>query len=959
MKPSKLRTIVLSVVFASLCYTAHAAPAISSVSGTFGKGQTIRISGSGFGSKSPAAPYIWADFENGSNPSSLGQKTNWDGVQSLSWSTEGYAGSHGMKASDGNGDWALRSDYSSWTSENQHVYIFKKQKANFLVTSDTQNWKIWRMWPPNSQGNYPDLYIAAHNGRAYVEDIGTESGYWGNFRTTSTNWTTEEIIFRASSAINLKDGLLTYRLDGQQLSSGSVLTRSSAAPAYMSQNYVVHQVLANAGMWSPAWSSNNRVWVDDVYVDTTWSRVMLGDAATFSSCRTLDIQIPQAWSDTGVTLVGNTDSFASGARAYVYVFDKDNNVNAAGYPVTIGQGSTVSNTAPSVNAGAAATVTVGAPLSLSGTVTDDGLPNPPGHTTVAWSSISGPAAPTISEPTLLSTDVRFPVAGVYVLQLTANDGALSASATKTVTVTPATGNVAPIVNAGSNLTVTLPATANLAGSATDDGLPAGSSLSYAWTVISGPGTVGFGNINAPVTWASFSDPGTYVLQLTASDSALSSSAQVTVTVQPVAVSNSGTPTVASVTGRLTIGGQLTINGNSFGTKNPAAPYVWADFENGIQPSSLGQKRSWDEVQNFAWSTEGYGGSHGVKADDGSGTWTLRADFNDWTADGQKAYMFKKEKQNFVITSTSQNWKIWRMWPASQAYPDVYAASNNGRVYVENIGTESGFWGDFKQNTTDWSTVETIFQASSGPGVKDGLYVLRYDGVEKARGSLITRSSAAPATMQWNYVVHGVAANKGGWSPAWNDNNRMWADDVYVDTTWSRVMLGESPTYAACNQLEVQIPSAWSNNSITVWARPGRFTKGQHVYLYVFDSNGNVNADGYPVMVDQSGIGSLVNGGDPGEAGIDEPVHNVFNPARGENAALSYVLKQPGSVRMTIYDRGGHKIKELNGDERLEGAHTIAWDGRNDEGSLVASGIYIAISKGSDGSHGRQKVAVIK
>ena len=55
-------------------------------------------------------------------------------------------------------------------------------------------------------------------------------------------------------------------------------------------------------------------------------------------------------------------------------------------------------------------------------------------------------------------------------------------------------------------------------------------MTYAWTKVSGPGTVTFANASAIDTTATFSAIGTYVLQLAASDSVLQASDTVTVTV---------------------------------------------------------------------------------------------------------------------------------------------------------------------------------------------------------------------------------------------------------------------------------------------------------------------------------------------------------------------------------------------------------------------------------------------
>jgi hypothetical protein len=95
-------------------------------------------------------------------------------------------------------------------------------------------------------------------------------------------------------------------------------------------------------------------------------------------------------------------------------------------------------------------------------------------------------------------------------------------------------NQPPLVNAGVDQTITLPDGAALSGTATDDGLPAGSTLTVTWTRTSGPGTVTFADPNAVSTTASFSEAGTYILRLTASDTASSSYDEVQITVSPEA-----------------------------------------------------------------------------------------------------------------------------------------------------------------------------------------------------------------------------------------------------------------------------------------------------------------------------------------------------------------------------------------------------------------------------------------
>lgn len=186
------------------------------------------------------------------------------------------------------------------------------------------------------------------------------------------------------------------------------------------------------------------------------------------------------------------------------------------------------NRAPVVNAGPDRTITLPATASLAGTVTDDGLPA--GVTpVVSWSVVSGPGTVVFANSNAPATTASFSRGGTYVLRLTANDSILIGQ--DEVTVTVIQPNQAPIISAGADQTVTLPNAATLNGTVSDDGIPT-STVTTTWSRVSGPGTVTFGNANVTVTTATFSAPGEYVLRLTANDSQLSASDDVTVTVNP-------------------------------------------------------------------------------------------------------------------------------------------------------------------------------------------------------------------------------------------------------------------------------------------------------------------------------------------------------------------------------------------------------------------------------------------
>jgi hypothetical protein len=249
-------------------------------------------------------------------------------------------------------------------------------------------------------------------------------------------------------------------------------------------------------------------------VTKTWSKVSGPGNVTFAN--------PNA--------AATTATF-SAAGPYVLKLTGNDSALSASATVAITVNAAPANKAPVVNAGSNQTITIPAAATLSGSVTDDGLPNPPAKVTITWSKVSGPGAVTFANPNVAATTAAFSSSGAYVLKLTGNDSALSTSATVVITVVAAPANKAPVVSAGSNQTITLPAAATLSGTVTDDGLPnPPKKVTITWSKASGPGTVTFGNASLAATTATFSASGTYVLTLTGNDSALSTSATVTITV---------------------------------------------------------------------------------------------------------------------------------------------------------------------------------------------------------------------------------------------------------------------------------------------------------------------------------------------------------------------------------------------------------------------------------------------
>ena len=63
--------------------------------------------------------------------------------------------------------------------------------------------------------------------------------------------------------------------------------------------------------------------------------------------------------------------------------------------------------------------------------------------------------------------------------------------------------------------------------------------------------------------------------------------------------------------------------------------------------------------------------------------------------------------------------------------------------------------------------------------------------------------------------------------------------------------------------------------------------------------------------------------------------NPFNPT----TTIDYTLREGSLVKLSIYNVAGQLVKTLVNENRLVGAHTVKWDGRNNAGQTVSSGVY--------------------
>ncbi|MBZ5855762.1 PKD domain-containing protein [Flavihumibacter profundi] len=318
-----------------------------------------------------------------------------------------------------------------------------------------------------------------------------------------------------------------------------------------------------------------------------WTQVSGPGTATFSSTTTAAITVSALVAGTYNFKLTVTDNKGATASANVSV-----TVNTA----------TTANIAPVANAGANKSITLPTnSTGLSGTGTDaDGT-----ISAYKWSQVSGPNTATFSSTVAAAITVSNLVAGTYSFKLTVTDNkGATGSATVSVTVGNATvANKAPVVNAGTNQTITLPTNSvNLNGSATDAD---GTISAYKWTLSAGPSVPTLSSTITPAITITKLVAGTYTFRLTATDDkGATASATVTVTVNAATAVSTKKAPVAKTNGKQTlVGTSISLSGDaSTDPDGTITAYNWTQVSGPTQASITNGNKATAQASKLAPGT---------------------------------------------------------------------------------------------------------------------------------------------------------------------------------------------------------------------------------------------------------------------------------------------------------------------------------------------------------------------
>jgi hypothetical protein len=114
--------------------------------------------------------------------------------------------------------------------------------------------------------------------------------------------------------------------------------------------------------------------------------------------------------------------------------------------------------------------------------------------------------------------------------------------------------------------------------------------------------------------------------------------------------------------------------------------------------------------------------------------------------------------------------------------------------------------------------------------------------------------------------------------------------------------------------------------------------GRYYYkLEAIDTHGNVTTHG-PIVVEVAAPKTFAleqNYPNPFWSGATSPAFGGGNPT----TQIRYQLPQAVQVSLTIYNMLGQKVRELINAQQPAGYHTAIWDGRDNAGRPVPTGVY--------------------
>jgi hypothetical protein len=111
-----------------------------------------------------------------------------------------------------------------------------------------------------------------------------------------------------------------------------------------------------------------------------------------------------------------------------------------------------------------------------------------------------------------------------------------------------------------------------------------------------------------------------------------------------------------------------------------------------------------------------------------------------------------------------------------------------------------------------------------------------------------------------------------------------------------------------------------------------FSPANPSVIYAATNDGLYRLDGLTVFVNTKESRTYPDG-----FTLRQNTPNPFNPF----TTISFQLPRPGAVNLSVYSITGQKVRTLVSSKLSAGTHSVSWDGQDDAGGPVSSGVYLS------------------
>jgi hypothetical protein len=243
-------------------------------------------------------------------------------------------------------------------------------------------------------------------------------------------------------------------------------------------------------------------------------------------------------------------------------------------------------------------------------------------------------------------------------------------------------------------------------------------------------------------------------------------------------------------------------------------------------------------------------------------------------------------------------------------------------------------------------------------------------------------SNSPVDLDLNQGLGGVSkplASASWWEAPWASAGTLWAEgsgqrqEVQLDVVAEGyeplppVLPGSEPDLEVRVLLNGQetrtVPLLPEGASLPVSVRGDGVMLGwempagsESVWELVVDGEVHSSQEGGAVRLDGAAAEILLRRGRfvPERFALAQNYPNPFNPS----TVIQYDLESGSRVRLRVYDLLGQVVRELVRERQEEGRYRVVWDGRDDDGAVVANGVYVYELEAGE-FRGRRKMVMMK